>query len=258
MSLQQYQLALINLVRLPDANRGENFDGFLNKFELSTSEKKSLHELVESKYVKKFGTEQRSKRFGFSIKKNMRWTNKIVKECVVDEIIYHLFEPEHKYISEVEHYPKFVEFLEENREAFSEKYFPDFIFDLIKYEQVEFSLMAEDQFKKKVDTSDKPLINPNCHYRVVSFKHDILSMVDHLKEDETNESLLGPHMDKPTTILFLKTLENIKEEQCLNQQFEIDEKVANFIESCESNSVQELPDFFDDLVSIGLCVKPTD
>ena len=252
MSTAQLQLALVELIKSPDAHRGEEIDTFLDNYNLTESEKWQVRGLCGNPTIAKFGRDLREKRYGFGILKSLQFTKKIVDHDRFRKLMFDRFEPLHAEVKEKKIFGAFVKYIHANPEVAEEYGITSLIRDIITYEYNQFVINADDMYKQDWSVPQDSLLNPDCPIIVSNYDNKVMEAIAAIDCEcglTDLEAFKGA-----TKILFLKRVTNVEEEEHVCEQFEIDQSMSNFLTAqLAGESIQDLPDFYGDLVEVGLC-----
>jgi hypothetical protein len=256
MSAEQFQFALVQLVRFPEHFRGQSANEYVKTFELTQNEQKHLRLLTESPYVVNFGKERRWKRFRSYVRQFFPLTVKSIGVEKAQNIFYYQFDPSYPSLRLRDIASTFYSYFVTHEERLRKEFgFPDFIIDLFNYEFVEYSLhwSLKDSLPKVDKTS---LLNPNTLFNTLECKYDIAAFVEEAKNLTELEILRLIPNKSSNIILFVKTPTPGEADDYSLSQFNIDAELDLFLKQQlerPSEKLSKLPEAYPELVELGLC-----
>jgi hypothetical protein len=254
MSTAALQSAIVELIRSPDSYRGKKLTEFLDRFDLTDKEKWRVRAAAGDHNLKKFGKDQRKKRFTLSVRNVLPWTIKrLGLKIAAEEIYFKHFEPEHPGLGVTELGHKYADFLLEHPELFDKYELPEFSKDLLKYEINEFTVNHND-IQNNWTVPEGSLLSPKAPFKIVDLEWDIVSYIEEVKASGKDIITSFVPEKRPVTLLLVKVPKPDEYEVYLSEQFEIDASLKDFLLSqLEGKSDAPLPECYNDLVELGLC-----
>lgn len=253
MSTLDFQKALVQLVKLPDHFRENDFQNFLSTFDLTQREKDQLNFLIKEKFLASFAKKERNNRFALNagiIYKNLF---KFLDRNIVKKIYTEEFEPvtvgNTKDIKVSTIAKEFKNFLIEHSFLETNSLDKNFLEDVIEYDFCEFQI-----YGGRIDQSwhikANSLLNPKTPFIIKDFRYDLLPYIE-LFDNSQNKNIPAPK-EKETTLLFMRSKNDEGEAM---EQFEIDDNLKQFLASqLKGEYSKDLPDCYQDLIDLELCV----
>lgn len=252
MSLLQFQASLAELIRLPEKNRGDKSEDFLNRFQLSKDERQRLERLAKDKRVVKYGRSMAGVRWE-TIEEQLRLCKRFISREDLQHIWSGIFEPQATRIRFHQLTARFLDCLIEDPAAqgILSGDAPPFIGDILKFERTQLAFYRQDISIEKEPAPDGSLLR-HAAFRILKLDHDIPGLI--LRISEKSDDLPLEEGPEPRKIIIL-LLPDETEPGC--RYFEIDESVYEFLEALRKDpmAVIEPLKSYADLVKIGLC-KP--
>jgi len=254
MSLGQMEEAMTLLLRLPDRNRGEDLPPFLNQYELSDGERKQLEIISGDKEFNKYGKGMASVRAG-NVRRFLKFSKYYVGRELTMNLVHKHFDPVALKVGAWRYPLRFLDFVlsdKDVRKTISEIR-PPFIFDMFEVERVQLQFRLE-------ETPDQGVIPPgslleHSNFVVLDLNYDIFSILPKIPKSKgkwRDADFLPVPEKRPIKVAMVKRQGT---PDC--RIFEISDDVDQFLKRQLSDppDVGELPQSYEDLVTIGLC-KP--
>lgn len=269
MSTLEFQKALVQLVKMPSHNRGEQLESFLGGFDLTEAEQWQLRSLSVSPFVKSFATLQRKKRFGSNVMEVFPLGMRVMGQTLSLDIYYNHFEPKFIDTNEEKKPEEFIAFMREFTKSKKSEPWSACISDILEYEYCEYQLYGGHTQKSWSPNIDS-VLRSEAPFIIRNFKFDIIPFVESVKElDEIEAQKEKDRRDseqvqeipflpekRESSILFMKSVLETGEEEL--EQFEVDSDLFDFLTNQLSSvptRAENCPAFYEDLVEAGL-VKP--
>ncbi|MEZ4741660.1 MAG: hypothetical protein R3B45_04310 [Bdellovibrionota bacterium] len=248
MSHNHFQHALAMLIRLPEKNRGEKLQEFLENFDLSDSEYRQLQSLSTDSRPAKFGRIMRDGRWG-DLFGQLKIISHFIDNTLLKEIWQEYFEP--FYVKTRARYAaiEFLDFMINNTNLLGNQ--PAYTQDLLRFEQ------AQIKFRKGVFDLTSPLsgdtlLNHQC-YTTLSLDWDIPKLM--MKMSQTAPSA---ELQIKSRKLILLLLGDLDIPSC--RYFEIDPSTNQFLIEAKNaydagktyNNIQLIEKSYQDLVDLRI------
>ena len=257
MSTTNLQIALVDLIKNPHSYRQDKeFTQYANSFDLSTSEQSILKEMTKNVFISKFGKDLIDKRYHFGILKHLKHTRKLVDPGMLRNFLQEKFEPLFKKVKEKELFQTLYDYLSYADHGIEAYGISPLAIDVMRYENLEFQINASDKYKDLWQVPKNSKLNPNTSFLIGDFSFDVLEAIEKLPAEAAKTPVeMAEDFSKNTIILFVRRAVSQNEEVYLSEQFEIDENVANFLNSQLAGEWDKpLPEFHSDLVELGVCL----
>lgn len=240
MSAAELQRAIARLIRRPEDFRKADYESFAATFNLNAQERRQLDALKVDPKVVKYGRIMRGARWE-GIVRRLKILPEFIDRDLLEEIAYTAFEATAETVR-AQYFPiRFLEFLRDDLRARTrlQRAAPPFIFDLVHYEHAQMLF-----HRQALDTALLPEGRRLAHrcFVVQKFEYDVLASI------VSGHPRKNPPTQRPCQVLFLGSLAIPR-----FRTFEIDAATAAFLE--DGAAGPDLPQSYDELVSIGLCRK---
>lgn len=247
MSLSQLQKAVALLIRLPEHHRGEQLEGFLEKFTLDDAERTQVRALAADPGVTKFGRSMSGVR-GETLQEHLRLSRAFLAPDVLDALRM-LFEPEAVHVRFGELAPRFLDFILTDaraRQMLAETA-PPFIFDVLTLEREQMRFRRELSPERCPPPSGTRLAH--AAFRLVTLEHDVPRLLDARSDDPSRGAPDAADARRRVVLLLVASPDR---PGC--RMFEIDAATEQFL-AAQARGETEIaaPESLSDLVAIGLC-----
>lgn len=247
MSLSQFQNALALLIRLPERNRGEELESFLDKFTLTATERNRLNALSEDPNVVKYGRSMANVRWE-GLERRLSLVTSFLNPSLLEQIWRLHFEPTATQLNGPRFGEAFYDFLLADSEvqAILEREAPSFINDVIKFERAHVAFRSGSLVNPPSPASESCLKHQKFCF--LKLDHDIPELVARLREDDPADAGGYAPVARPVHLLLLG--EPFRG-SC--RYFEVTEDIETFLARAQTATAIERPSFYEDLIKIGIC-----
>ncbi len=256
MSLSQMQRAIALLIRLPDHNRGDGLNAFIQEFDLTLSEYRQVKALSRDTNVRKYGHSMWSVRFD-QIRKPLVLSRNYIHAELLEKISRYYFEPEATEVSSNSVVLAFLEFIRSNskvREMIL-KESPPFAIDLLKFD-LALGHFRFRRYKEPVFLPAGALVRHRA-FLVIEFEYDIAAFKSRIGKELKGGSSIRDLSWVPdrrnNVLLFLK-----KDNEFDCRIFEVDMETKIFLDAQLKDPIEAspLPDSLATFVDMGFCKFP--
>lgn len=244
MSLLQFQTALAKLIRLPEKNRGEYLERFLEGFEFTENERVRIRHLAENPLVAKYGRSMAGVRWE-TPELQLRLTQRLVPKSALECLYYEIFEPQAVDVYLPNITDRFLSCLIDDSAAHKilREAAPPSVFDAMKFERIQLAFFRGDIMMEKEPAPAHSSLRHHA-FRCLALDYDIPAFLSAAPEQNPLP------LERKLMVLFIPD-----ETAPGARYFEIDSPLAQFLETLKENPQTniELPSSFGDLVELGLC-----
>lgn len=248
MSAIGLQRAIALLIRLPETNRGQELDGFLDRFELTPAERAQASKLAATYDVAKFGRIMGGVREG-KVMRLLKHSRAYIPDETIREIWERHFEPKATSVRYNELPTAFLEFLVSDPAAKTLLLgsAAPFVFDLLRFE------LAQGKFQMKHFRSIRPVLPGSClahsDFVTLSLDYDIQAFRARLIREKPEPGSLSAER-RDVRLLFLRKIGTY---DC--RIFETDGETNAFLESelVSPSKSTPRPKTYSSLVELGVC-----
>ena len=247
MSLYGFQSAVATLIRRPPVNRGDSLDALFAEFNLTVTERRKLHQMALIEELNKYAMELCDRRW-ISIEKHLLRIPKYIDIDLLHDLWLMQYEPSAMRIAgdiggASSFSLEFLRFLQKSpqaREAISQENPPDFIWDLLAYEEAEIEVTA---LTHPGPSLAADAVVQNNRFRVLHLMHDMADLVGlPTQSREGGDELPQVAVRETWYVLVGSKASNFP------RLFEVDEFFALALES----QLQEHPPRWPDSLDVGM------